>query len=104
MFQTKVVEKLKIHILCSVPFSEYNAVYQITSKKVVEPERSQMTTWRLRVACAISKATRAQEHCRAPHPNVRTHSPKRAPTHTEIRNTYCFSTATMVSRTRLNVT
>ena len=31
---------------------------------MVEPERPQMTKWR-RVACRISKATRAQAHARA---------------------------------------
>ena len=33
MFQTKVVEKIKIHILCSVIFFEYRAVYEIMWKK-----------------------------------------------------------------------
>ena len=48
-----------------VPF-----VRQIMSKNMVEPERLQMTIW-LRVACWISKATRAQAHPSA-----------HAPTHT----------------------
>ena len=56
------------------------------SKNVVEPERP-------RLACLIIKATRAQAHARAP-----------TATHTEIRNTYGFSTTTLVSRTRLSVT
>jgi len=30
--------------------------------------------------------------------------PKATDTHSRIRNTYCFSTATMVTRTRLHVT
>ena len=71
-------------------FSENRAVYEIVSKNVVKPGRSQ-TAIKRRVACWISKATRAQ---------AQTHS--RA--HTEIRKTYCFPTATMVSRTRLSVT
>ena len=50
---------------------------------MVETERLQMTIWRMRVACWISKATPAQaEACaRAPistHARTLTHSPTRA--------------------------
>jgi uncharacterized membrane protein len=67
MFRTKVVEKIKTHILCSVysPSPRNRVVYEIMWKNVVEPNRSQMTIWRVRIAC--------------------------------------FSTATMVARTRLSV-
>jgi len=61
MFQTKVVEKLKTHILCSTTFSENRAIYEITWKTVVERGRPQMITWRMRIACWIPKATNA--HC-----------------------------------------
>jgi hypothetical protein len=80
------------------------------SKNVVEPERPRMTIWR-RVACWISKATRAQAHDRAPPTHTRMYppSPPRGrrppppppPTHTQK---YFFPTATTVSWTRLNVT
>jgi len=50
----------------------------------------QITTWRMRIACWIPKATNTHTH-------THTH------THTQY-NTYCFSTATTVIRTRLNVT
>ena len=40
-------------------FSENRAGYEIMSKNMVEPERRQ-TVWRMRVACWINKATRAQ--------------------------------------------
>ena len=43
MFQTKVVDKIKTHILCSIIFSENRAVYEILWKNVVQPDRSQMT-------------------------------------------------------------
>jgi hypothetical protein len=43
MFQIRVTEKIKTHILYSVTFSENRAVYEIMSKNVVEPERSQTT-------------------------------------------------------------
>jgi hypothetical protein len=52
MFQTKVVEKVKTHILCLVTFfhPENLAVF-------VERGRPQMTIWRMRIACWIPKAT-----------------------------------------------
>jgi hypothetical protein len=50
---------------------------------MVEPGRPQMTIWRMRIACWTPKATK----------NI-----------LRICNTCCFSTATMVTRTRLSVT
>jgi hypothetical protein len=64
------------------------------SKTVAEPERPQ-TIRRMRITCWISKATKAQKHVRARAPT---------PTHRPICNNYCFSTATIVSWTRLKVT
>jgi hypothetical protein len=43
MFQTKVVEKIKTHILSSITFSENRAVYEIMWENVAEPDRPQMT-------------------------------------------------------------
>jgi hypothetical protein len=43
MFQTKVVDKIKIHIVCSVTFFENYAVYEKMWKNVVQPDRPQMT-------------------------------------------------------------
>jgi hypothetical protein len=80
MFQIEDAKKVKIHILCSVKSptpSENLAVYEI------------MTIWR-RVVSWISKTTRAKAHISA-------RAPKPTHTHTEICNTYCFSTATMVT-------
>jgi len=85
MLQTNVVEEIKTHILCSVTlffFSENLAVYEIMWKNIVERVRPQMTLWRMRIACWITKATHALTLC----------------------NTYCFSAATVVARTRLTVT
>ena len=50
MFQAKVVEKIKIHILCSITFFfvENRAVYEITWQNILEPDRLQMTIWRIR--------------------------------------------------------
>jgi hypothetical protein len=43
MFQTKVAEELKTHILCSITFfSENPAVYEIMWKNMVQPDRPQM--------------------------------------------------------------
>jgi hypothetical protein len=43
MFQTKVVDKIKTHILCSITFfSENRAVCEIMWKNMVEPDRSQV--------------------------------------------------------------
>jgi len=53
MFQTKVVEEIKTHILCSITFffffSENRTVYEIMSKKnVVDPDRPQMAIRHMR--------------------------------------------------------
>ena len=86
MFQIKVVEKITTHILCSVTFFRESCRLWDNWKNIVETDRPQMTTWRMRIACWIPKATHTHTH-----------------THT-ISNTYFFSTATMAARKRLNVT
>jgi len=46
------------HILCSETFSSENrAVYKITWKNTVLPARPQVTIWRTRIACRITKGT-----------------------------------------------
>jgi hypothetical protein len=83
-FQTKVVEKTKTHILCSITFSrkscrlwdnveKHGTARQATYDNIIQ---------RMRFACWITKATDTLR----------------------IYNNYCFSTATMVTRTRLSVT
>jgi hypothetical protein len=59
MFQTNVVDKIKTHIFCSIIFFFFEncAVYEIMWKNIVEPDRPQMTIWRMRIACWIPKAT-----------------------------------------------
>ena len=58
MFQTKVVEQITKHILCSVTFSTENrAVYEIMWENIVEQGRPQATIWRMRIACCIPMAT-----------------------------------------------
>jgi len=52
MFQTKVGEKIKTHILCSVTFfSKIVPFYEIMWKIIVERGRAQMAIWRMRIAC-----------------------------------------------------
>jgi len=58
MFQTKVVEKLKTHILCSVTFLfENRAVYEKLWRNIVQMGRTQLKIWRMHIACWIPKAT-----------------------------------------------
>jgi hypothetical protein len=60
MFQTKVVQKIKRHIVCWIILGGGGgnpAVYEIMLEKFVEPDRPQMTIWRVRIACWIPKAT-----------------------------------------------
>jgi len=58
MFPTKLVEKIKTHILCSVTFfSENCAVCDKMWKNIVERGGPQMTIWRMRIVCWIPKGT-----------------------------------------------
>jgi hypothetical protein len=57
MLHNKVVEKIKTHIFCSVTFFKKHAVYGIMWKNTVQPDRPQMTTWHMSIACWIPKVT-----------------------------------------------
>ena len=60
MLPTKVVEKTKTHILCSITFfSENRAAYEKMWRNLVQPYMPQMTIWRMRTECWITKATNA---------------------------------------------
>jgi len=52
-----VVEKIKIHISCSIIFFVNRVVYEAMWKNIVEPYRRHLTIWRLLIACWIPKAT-----------------------------------------------
>ena len=45
IFQAKVVEKIKTHMLCPIAFffSENRGVYEIMWKNIVKPDRTKMT-------------------------------------------------------------
>jgi hypothetical protein len=71
------------------------------SKKLVQPERPQMTIWR-RVACSISKATRAQAHTRAlapTHQPIYTHTTKCLIFITFLRQQWCCERALVLRYT-----
>jgi hypothetical protein len=58
IFHTKVIEKIKTHILCSITFFfENRAIYDIMEKNIEEQGRPLTTIWRMRIACWITKAT-----------------------------------------------
>ena len=63
--------------------SENHAVYEIMRKNLVEPDRSRMTVWHMRIAYGIPKAM-----------NI----------HSEYVIPNCFFAASIVTRTRLNIT
>ena len=52
---TKLIEKTKTHFVFS--FSENRAVYEIMWTNMVKPDRPQMTIWRKRISCWLTKAT-----------------------------------------------
>ena len=58
MFQTKVVEKIKTNILCSVTLFRKSCRLwdDVGGKNIVEPGRPQVTKWRMRIACWMPKA------------------------------------------------
>jgi len=57
MFETKVVEEVKTHIVFNNFFSGNGAFYKIMWKNIVERVRPQMTILFMRIACWITKAT-----------------------------------------------
>jgi len=58
MFRTKVVDNNKIYFMFNNLFLfETRAVFEIMWKNALEPGKPQMTTWRMCIACWITKAT-----------------------------------------------
>jgi len=83
MFQTKVVQKIRLPIVPSVTFLKNFVVYEIMWKNIVEGARPHMTIWRVRIACWITKVTN---------------------THSGYVMVFLLFHCTMVARTRLIVT
>jgi len=59
MFQTKVIDKIKTNKFISSYFFFFSKIapLKIMWNNVVEPDRPQMTIWRMCIACWMSKAT-----------------------------------------------
>ena len=104
MFQIKVVKKIKTHILCSITFFRKSRRLWDNVEKYggARGATNYVTIWRIRVACWISKVTCSKRTHTPTLPGTCTHS--RAHTHTQICNTYCLCTATVVTWTHLCVT
>ena len=86
MFQTKVVEQIKTHILCTITFFDNFTVYEKMWENTVERGRSHDNIiWRMRIECWVTKA------------RIRTYA-------RIIEYVFFFSTGTMVTRTLLSLT
>ena len=72
MLQTKVVEKIRTHVLRSVTFSENRAVREIMPKNMVEPERPQMRHKMSHTSCVLDKQGFTCSHM---HTHTRSHRP-----------------------------
>jgi hypothetical protein len=93
MFEAEVVENIKTHILCSRTVLRKSHRLWDNSEKCCGDRgaTNDVTVWRIRVACWISKVTStcAPAHAHAPeYPHARTHRP--------VNNTYYFSSAAMI--------
>ena len=88
MFQTKVLEKIKTHILCSITFFENRAVYEIMWKYTAQPRgEGGGRRWQYNTAhaqCMLDDWGYILT--------------------LRICNIFCFYLATMVTRTRLDAT
>jgi hypothetical protein len=96
-FPEKLVDKIKTHILCSITFFRKSHRLWDNAEKygAARGATNNVTIWRIRVACRISKATCTYAHAHAYAPG-HSHARMHARAHTQICNTYCFSTATMI--------
>jgi len=57
MSQTKFVQKITTQFMFKIFFFS-RADYEIMWKNMVQPDRPQVTVWRMRIACCVSKATK----------------------------------------------
>jgi hypothetical protein len=58
LFQTEAADKTATYIFTFNNFFSWNrALYEIMWKNTVEPDRPEMTIWRMRITCWITKAT-----------------------------------------------
>jgi len=57
MFQTKFAEKIRTHILGSITVFLKSCCLSDNVENILEPDRPQTTTWRMRIPCWLPKAT-----------------------------------------------
>jgi hypothetical protein len=95
IFKTKVVDKIKTHMLCSITFFWKSCRWWENVEKCGGAKKAvnDVTIWRICVASRISKATCARAHIHA-HASWHTHT--HVCTHKEIYNTYYFSMETII--------
>jgi len=79
----ELVQKIKTHLSVLILFFGNRTLYDVKGKKFIERGRPQMTIWRMRIACWITKSTN---------------------THSEYEILMAFPVQTMVARRRLIVT
>ena len=60
----RLVEKIKTHVVWSIAFFfENHAFYEIIWKNIVQPDRTQMTIWRMHIAYFVSQGTDTHSEC-----------------------------------------
>jgi hypothetical protein len=63
MFQTKVLREIQnTHFVFGNFFFENRTVYEKILKNIVELDRPQISVWRMRIACWITKAAHMQSN------------------------------------------
>ena len=99
MFQTKVLETIKTHILCSLTFLENRAVYEIMWTNMVDLEKVQLTNgaWAIHAGCRRLQTNKQTNKHKHTHTHTHTHT-------LSICNNYCFFTASIVARMPRNIT
>jgi hypothetical protein len=96
MFYTKVVQKMKTHILGSVPFfHKAHRLWDIVEKRSVHPRGPQIMSQYGAYALLLDLQGYMQS-CARTRPRARVPTCTHARAHRPISNTYCFSTATMI--------
>ena len=104
MFYINAVEKIKTHTLCSIPFSPRKS-YPLWMSKMCSQRDHKRRHNMARIRCMLDNLRlNARTRMHTPtHPGTHTltHTHTHTHTQTQICNNYCFSTATMTTRTRL---
>ena len=99
-FQTKVVDNIKTHILCSINFLFFsprkscplwdNMGKFCRAVRVTDED----TQWCMRIACRIPKATHTHTHTHNTHTTPHTHTPHTHTPHTHTHTTHTHTHTT----------